>query len=35
MFVCAVDPSYLTTRVIDENDALYEEGFEEEGQALY
>lgn len=35
MFVCAVDPSYLTTRVIDENDVLYEEGFEEEGAAPY
>ncbi len=35
MFVCAVDPSYLITRVIDENDVLYEEGFEEEGAAPY
>ncbi len=25
MFVCAVDPSYLTTRVINENDVLYEQ----------
>jgi hypothetical protein len=35
MFVCAVDPSYLITRIIDENDVLYEEGFEEEGAAPY
>ena len=35
MFVCAVDPSYLITRVIDENDVLYDEGFEEEGAAPY
>ena len=35
MFVCAVDPSYLTTRIIDEDDVLYEKGFEEEGAAPY
>lgn len=35
MFVCAVDPSYLTTRVINENDVLYEKGFEEEGAGPY
>ena len=35
MFICAVDPSYLITRIIDENDVLYEEGFEEEGAAPY
>lgn len=35
MFVCAVDPSYLITRIVDENDVLYERGFEEEGAAPY
>ena len=35
MFICAVDPSYLTTRIIDEDDVLYEKGFEEEGAAPY
>jgi len=35
MFVCAVDPSYLITRIIDQNDVLYEKGFEEEGAGPY
>jgi len=35
MFICAVDPSYLITRIIDKNDVLYEEGFEDEGASPY
>ena len=35
MFICAVDPSYLITRIVDKNDVLYEEGFEDEGASPY